>query len=568
MTDEQKQMVATIKKIAMMIEKGQMALEACPVSDISTALYYALSYEDNADFADDISSQYGELIKYMILNGQKAELCYMLDLIAGLMEYEYEKDCYNNKRYSDISKELQDVKEDNRIFDEIVQRYKDQSMDDTFLDEHTYHSLAVVKEKGGVELFKKISSYVYETDLERIRGQKKKKIAFLVKDSAEWSCDELYKIYDKCPDYEVMVVVAPFFVGTEQTIFDTYNKTISYFEERKFNVVGLYDMYQKRVKNWKEIGTPDIVFHLNPYYTAFIETSNMCNFPLSILNVYIPYGMMVYGNVNGQFNQLSHALYWKIFCETECHKRMAAKYSDIGDFNVVASGYIRMDGFFCKDNKQARKIWKMSPNSDEKSVKKIIYAPHWSIRDGQTGFGNFDKIYMQIYNYARDNEMTTSWVLRPHPMLRAGVVAQGMFKSEQEYDDYLEMWNQLPNAQVIESGTYIDIFETSDAMILDSVSFLAEYLYAHKPMLFLTRESNTFNDFGKELVKILYKVDGGDFEGIEHFIDDVVMQGNDFMREDREKFFEKNLNYYEQKGILASEYVFRYIETFVDDRIS
>ena len=88
---------------------------------------------------------------------------------------------------------------------------------------------------------------------------------------------------------------------------------------------------------------------------------------------------------------------------------------------------------------------------------------------------------MQIYEYVKNNTKTTSWVFRPHPMLRAGAVQQGVFKSEEEYDNYLEMWNELPNAQVIEGGMYVDIFETSDAMILDSVSFLAEYLYMHKP---------------------------------------------------------------------------------------
>lgn len=91
---------------------------------------------------------------------------------------------------------------------------------------------------------------------------------------------------------------------------------------------------------------PDIVFHLNPHYKAFAESSNICNFPLSILNVYIPYGIMIYGNVRQQYNQLSHMLYWKIFCETPLHKEMASKYADIGDINVVCSGYVKMDTFF------------------------------------------------------------------------------------------------------------------------------------------------------------------------------------------------------------------------------
>lgn len=563
-TDEQNQMIMTIKKIAAMIEQEQLSMGDCPVSDITEALHYALNYRDNAPLSEDISLQYGDLIKYMIANGQKAECCYMLDMMADWIRYEYEKDSYNDKKYSDISKQLEDAKEDNRLFDNIVQRYKSHSMDDAFLGEHTYHTLALVKEKGSIELFKEISSCVYDTNLRRIARQNKKKIAFFVKDSAEWSCEEVYKLYAARPDCEVVVTVAPFFVGTQQTILDTYNNTIAYFAERGFNTIGLYDQYQDSIKSWKEVGSPDIVFHLNPYYTAFIGSSSILNFPLSILNVYIPYGMMIYGNVSGQFNQLSHALYWKIFCETACHKEMAEKYSDIGDFNVVSSGFVRMDSFYRDEPEPERDIWKMAPDADKQNVKRIIYAPHWSIRDGAAGFGNFDKTYMQMYNYAKDTATATSWVLRPHPMLRAGSVAQGLFQSEQEYDEYLDMWNRLPNAKVIESGTYCDIFKSSDAMILDSISFLGEYLYVHKPMLFLTRERNTFNDFGRELAKILYKADGGDFNAIKRFVENTVIQNDDYMLKEREAFFEKYLDYYKINGMPASEYIYEYIDDAIN----
>lgn len=242
---------------------------------------------------------------------------------------------------------------------------------------------------------------------------------------------------------------------------------------------------------------------------------------------------------------------------------MAEKYSDIGDFNVIPSGFVRMDSFYRDEPEPERDIWKVSPNADKQNVKKIKYAPHWSIREGAAGFGNFDKTYMQMYNYAKENAAITSWVFRPHPMLRAGSVAQGMFQSEQEYDEYLDMWNRLPNAKVIESGTYSDIFKSSDAMILDSISFLGEYLYVHKPMLFLTRERNTFNDFGRELANVLYKADGGAFDAIRNFVENTVIQNDDYMFKEREAFFEKYLDYYKNNGMLASEYIYEYIDNAV-----
>ena len=63
------------------------------------------------------------------------------------------------------------------------------------------------------------------------------------------------------------------------------------------------------------------------------------------------------------------------------------------------------------------------------------------------------------------------------------------------------------------TGEYLAYFASSDAMILDSVSFMAEYLYVHKPALFLTREGERFifrqvldyaDDHGKSATQFIY----------------------------------------------------------------
>ena len=60
-------------------------------------------------------------------------------------------------------------------------------------------------------------------------------------------------------------------------------------------------------------------------------------------------------------------------------------------------------------------------------------------------------------------------------------------------------------------------------------------------MLFLTRERNTFNDFGRELAKILYKADGGDFNAIKRFVENTVIQNDDYMLKEREAFLRNTL---------------------------
>ena len=564
MTNEQNEIITTIEKMLEMVKSGELPLDMCPISNFRTVYYCALCYANDIKLAEQIAEEYCTVLQSLAANGARTEFCMMLELMIKSMKYEYEKRSYYEKQNKILADKLEEMQNGTSVFDEILQCYEKNGINEKFLEDHTYQSLVSVKEKGSIELFKEISAKVYETALNCIRKKQVKKIVFLLKDSAEWSCEELYKRFNETSGYEVCVAVAPFFAGSQQAVSKMYLDTVQYFRERKIDTVEMYDIQKNRYKSWEEIGMPDIVFHLNPHYKAFAESSNICNFPLSILNVYIPYGIMIYGNVRQQYNQLSHMLYWKIFCETPLHKEMASKYADIGDINVVCRGYVKMDTFFDTCLQEKRKIWKISPRADEKKIKKIIYAPHWSIKDAVTGFGNFDKIYKSLYEYVKKNETSTSWVFRPHPMLRVGAVQQGIFKSEEEYEEYLEMWRQLPNAQVIENGMYTDIFESSDAMILDSISFLGEYIYMHKPMLFLTRDRNTFNDFGKELVRVLYKTDGGNLEGIKNFVEKNVIGNEDPMKERREEFFEKYMDYRNQNGMLASEYIKQYIDCLTE----
>ena len=564
MTNEQNEIITTIEKMLEMVKSGELPLDMCPISNFRTVYYCALCYANDIKLAEQIAEEYCTVLQSLAANGARTEFCMMLEIMIKSMKYEYEKRSYYEKQNKILADKLEEMQNGTSVFDEILQCYEKNGINEKFLEDHTYQSLVSVKEKGSIELFKEISAKVYETALNCIRKKQVKKIVFLLKDSAEWSCEELYKRFNETSGYEVCVAVAPFFAGSQQAVSKMYLDTVQYFRERKIDTVEMYDIQKNRYKSWEEIGMPDIVFHLNPHYKAFAESSNICNFPLSILNVYIPYGIMIYGNVRQQYNQLSHMLYWKIFCETPLHKEMASKYADIGDINVVCSGYVKMDTFFDTCLQEKRKIWKISPRADEKKIKKIIYAPHWSIKDAVTGFGNLDKIYKSLYEYVKENETSTSWVFRPHPMLRVGAVQQGIFKSEEEYEEYLEMWRQLPNAQVIENGMYTDIFESSDAMILDSITFLGEYIYMHKPMLFLTRDRNTFNDFGKELVRVLYKTDGGNLEGIKNFVEKNVIGNEDPMKERREEFFEKYMDYRNQNGMLASEYIKQYIDCLTE----
>lgn len=171
-------------------------------------------------------------------------------------------------------------------------------------------------------------------------------------------------------------------------------------------------------------------------------------------------------------------------------------------------------------------------------------------------FSTFDKnMYFYIY-LAKKYKDSISFVFKPHPNLRNGLVKHGYMKSIDEYEAYLDEFRRLPNARVQEEGSYLELFDTSDAMIDDSISFVGEYLYTGKPMLFLERPEQRFNELGKKIIDAHYKVKGTDYYGIDTFLEDVVLAGNDTRKAIRQRVYEEELDYAGINGIKASDYIY------------
>ena len=163
-----------------------------------------------------------------------------------------------------------------------------------------------------------------------------------------------------------------------------------------------------------------------------------------------------------------------------------------------------------------------------------------------------------MYEFAKAHP-ETSWVVKPHPRLLTKAVEFGLFPSVAAFEEYIQAWNDLPNAQFYTGAYYQDIFATSDGMIQDSCSFIAEYQYTHKPMIYLTRPEQFFNKLGEAILDVSYCVDGRDFDGIATLIQKVFIDGDDPLKDARQKVFDELLNYRLVNGMSASEYIFHAI---------
>lgn len=442
----------------------------------------------------------------------------------------------------------------------LLEAYQSGTLNKDIIGECTYAGLMYIKNFYDINTFQKIHEAVCETNLSEIRRKKRVVVGFLIKHSSEWSAEQLYRKMLMDEVYQPILLIAPYHVGTKAAIMDNYRQTVRYFDEKGYRYIAMYDEETKEYITWHKDIECDFIFNLTPNYIWLRKTSCIVKFPLSTLNIYIPYGYYISGLVESQFNQLSHMLFWKVFCESKLHLQMAQKYSDIGSSNVDFSGYLKMDTFYDTTSAADHSVWCIPGDCETRSMKRIIYAPHWSIGNSKTAYGSFEKNYKQMYKLAENTQEQISWIIKPHPRLRSECVVQGVFQTEEEYDLYLEMWDKLPNARAVTHGVYDDIFKTSDGMILDSISFLAEYMYVHKPMIFITRPEQTVNEFGHELMKVLYKADGNDFPAMQNMITDIILQENDYMKEERERFFNYYLDYGKLNGELATEHIMRVME--------
>ena len=61
-------------------------------------------------------------------------------------------------------------------------------------------------------------------------------------------------------------------------------------------------------------------------------------------------------------------------------------------------------------------------------------------------------------------------------------------------------------------------------------------------------------------MKVLYRVDGRNLDGIAALMQKVFIDGNDEMFDARRKFFDKYMDYEKINGMSASEFIFKRID--------
>lgn len=361
----------------------------------------------------------------------------------------------------------------------------------------------------------------YKNVLKTLKTKQKLRILFICEQNQKWCYTNLYKALEKLDNFEVLPVLLLPVIQSGENIF-TQEENKKFFDKLNINSLDGFD-YKTNENIDIKLLNPDIVFYQQPWYL------NNKNHPKYVsfyaLTIMAPYGYTTLNEKAWGTNNTKEVYrsLWLFLAESPYHIKFYKKAAKMKN-NLVALGSLKLDEY----KKPAR--------NTAATKKTIIYAPHHSLGNDGLKMATFDKNYKLFLDFAKNNPQY-NFIFKPHPMLKNAVVVHNLM-NEEEYENYIKEWENLPNSEVYQDGEYFEIFKTSDVLITDCSSFLAEYFPSKKPIVFINRKDRApFDKFGEKIKKGFCVVD--DFSQIEPVLRDILDKNNDPLYKTREKILKK-----------------------------
>ena len=363
--------------------------------------------------------------------------------------------------------------------------------------------------------------------VQKLRHKDQINVVFFAMSLSMWRYQHLYEALRKHPKFNPTIVILPTCAYTEEQQRLDVKILKDYFDSVEIpyslgiqNDGSIYDVR-------KEL-SPDILFYPQPYSGYYTNELSYQKFVDRLL-CYAPYAFWT-SKEEWSYAQMLHKLSWRLFYSTEFHRKDAIKYSPVKDSNVEVVGYSTADDFLTKNHKDNWKIQKVRK-------KRIIWASHFTISSGgYLNQSNFLWMADLMLKLARKYSDKIQFVFKPHPRLYTELCKHPEW-GEEKAKEYYNLWETMDNTQV-ETGEFVDLFMTSDAMIHDCGSFAVEYHYSENPVMYVARnfeeQVEDKNDFGKIAMKLHYV--GRDEQDIIDFIENIVLNGNDPMKPQRQQF--------------------------------
>ena len=369
----------------------------------------------------------------------------------------------------------------------------------------------------------------------KLRSRAKKgnkiKICFFAMNLAMWRYQSVYERFKNDERFDVYVVLSPSCLWDEVEQKRSVQELRDFFQSMGVSYIDWDDSRCNSVIDIREDIKPDIIFYPQQYKTVLVSSHCYRNFLNSLL-CFCPYALST-TEASWYYDTEFQNIAWKLFYANDLDLKIARNEAYNKGRNVVVTGYPNMTEYLSPELKD---VWKDKGHG----VKRLIWAPHYSI------FEEGDEVYMSNFlwmadlmvDIAKHNQGSLQIAFKPHPKLRTKLYQHPDWGKEKA-DEYYGLWAQMPNTQ-LETGSFIDLFKSSDAMVHDSSSFQIEYLYVNKPVMFVMQQKteNDATEISRRAIECHYI--GQNVEDIKNFVA-MVLKGEDTMREKREQFFQQYL---------------------------
>lgn len=357
----------------------------------------------------------------------------------------------------------------------------------------------------------------YTKVLSKLRKKSKIRVLFVCEENSKWSYGKLYEKFMANSRFEVLPVIL-FPIVTKSRVEFTQKANAEFFTEIGIPTIDGYDYEKQQNKDLREF-QPDVVFYQQPWYLEGVNhPEKVSEYALTCL---VPYGYTTLSpdEWGSYLVKRVYSSLWRFFSESPYHNEFYKKAAGMNDENLLAVGSLKLD--YYREDFHKEDMWKCG-------AIRVLWAPHHSINNDGLRMSTFRENYRKFLEFAGEhNEF--SFVLKPHPALRNACINSGI-----DYDKFICEWNNLPNAGVYDKGNYFDLFKTSDVMVTDCSSFLAEYFPSGKPIIFLNRPDRApFDDFGEKLRAGFYEANN--FDDVKK----LLKQNDDFLKNTRKSIIQK-----------------------------
>ncbi|HEF4457837.1 TPA: hypothetical protein SAK09_000910 [Campylobacter coli] len=387
-----------------------------------------------------------------------------------------------------------------------------------------FHFIPIYRNKKSYDNYYLAIQRHYETVRQNIkhnitRNQSKVRVGFYT--MGVFSYESLYKAMEKSDFFEPFILIIPDVSRSDRT----ENISQESYERFKSNYSNVFLGYDSKTKTFFDYSDKmDIVFFDNPY-PAMAHKYHFIDYFLNknILTCFQNYGFFTlkYG-LDYIAKKPFYNMCWKVFVdsyetynELKIHQSLKAK-------NTFVSGYCKMDNL-------------ANFNQKKKERKRILLCPHHTINMKALQISNFLK-YSDFFLELPKLFPQIDFIFRPHILL---FWTLKHYWGEEKTNKYLE--DMKNNSNVIYDDNmsyYFQSFADSDAIIHDCGSFTAEYLFTGKPACYMLMQeddiSNKFLNIGQKCLENYYHAFNE--KDIINFIQDVVIDENDTLKESRELF--------------------------------